>query len=290
MSNTRVSLVPLAAGLLLFAAACSDSTSPAPSTAMTDAQASLVAEASTFDADEIVEIGVTDPASALALAPSSVEPVSLCVPVVTPFPPDNSDGDAVPDSMRVEFTSCVFTRGEMTHTLDGIIDMIDPTPTLTDWDVRWVFTGFTRTLANAMNDRTMSARFDGTRQVAATADTLGITMTNFLTTVTHANGVSSTHLKNWVVKFTADTPGSIVLGEPLPAGDLGITGSSVWERLDATWDVANTTPTPLHFNPACTVAPRFDGGTLVHVVTRNGVTATFQVEFTACGTYTVTRL
>jgi hypothetical protein len=35
--------------------------------------------------------------------------------------------------------------------------------------------------------------------------------------------------------------------------------------------------------------PRFDAGTLTAVVTRNGATSTVTVQFTACGTYTVTR-
>ncbi len=290
MSRMRALSTGLAAGVLLFATACDDSTSPTTSAVLTDAQAKLVAEASVVDADEIVEFAGFDMMNGMPMAPALVDPAVVCTPLITPFPPVDSDEDMVPDSVRIEFTGCTFTRGMMTHTLDGTVNVIDPTPSLTDWDIRWVFTDFSRTLANSASGLTVSALFDGTRQVAATADTMGVTMTNFLTVFTHANGVASSHLKNWVVKFTADVPGSILLGYPLPAGDLAITGNSTWERLDRTWDIANSTPTPLHFNPACEVAPRFDAGILVHVATRDGVTVSYQVEFTACGTYTVTRL
>jgi hypothetical protein len=53
--------------------------------------------------------------------------------------------------------------------------------------------------------------------------------------------------------------------------------------------VTVTTNPALHYNATCTVVPRFDAGTLTAVVTRNGATSTVTVQFTACGTYTVTR-
>lgn len=291
MSITRRQLGSFAAALLLLGAvACDDSSGPTTTETLTAAQADLVAEVVTVDLDEIIETGSFDAGTGMPMASGVADPVTVCVPAITPFPPTNSDEDAVPDSVRFEFTDCTFTRGAMTHTLDGIVDVIDPTPTLTDFDIRTVFTSFSRTLANSVTGRTHTALFDGSREWAATADTLGMTMTNFLTAFTYPNGASASHLKNWVAKFTADTPGSIVLGEPLPAGELVVTGTSKWERSGVTWDLVASTPTPLHFNPGCTVAPRFDSGILLHAVTRSGSTVTLQIEFTACGTYTVTRL
>jgi len=291
MSITRAQLGSFAAALLLLGAvACDDSSGPTTTETLTAAQADLVAEVVTVDVDEIIETGSFDAVTGMPMASGVADPVTVCVPTVTPFPPTNSDEDAVPDSVRFEFTDCTFTRGAMTHTLDGIVDVIDPTPTLTDFDIRTVFTSFSRTLANSVTGRTHSALFDGSREWAATADTLGMTMTNFLTEFTYPNGTSASHLKNWVAKFTADTPGSIVLGEPLPAGEIVVTGTSTWVRSGVTWDLVASTPTPLHFNPACMVAPRFDSGILLHAVTRSDLTVTLQIEFTACGTYTVTRL
>ncbi len=291
MSIMRTQLGLVAAALLLLGVvACNDSSGPTTTETLTAAQADLVAEVVTVDLDEIIEAGSFDASTAMPMALGLTDPVTVCVPTITPFPPTNSDEDAVPDSVRFEFAECSFTRGAMTHTLDGIIDVVDPTPTITDFDIRTVFTSFSRTLANSVSGRIHSALFDGTREWAATSDTLGMTMTNFLTEFTYPNGTSASHLKNWVAKFTADTPGSIVLGSPLPAGELVVTGTSTWERTEVTWDLVASTPTPLHFNPACTVAPRFDGGVLLHAVTRSDSTVTVQIEFTACGAYTVTRL
>jgi hypothetical protein len=291
MSFIRTSLMPLgAACLLVGAVACSDSSSPTTAPALSKAQADSVAEVVTVDASEVIEASGFNMTTGLALAPPMGAPPLSCMPAITPFPPTNSDEDIVPDSVRFQYTNCSFTRGVMTHTLDGTIDVIDPTPTVSDLDIRTTFTNFSRTLFNSATDRTVSALFDGTRELAATPDTLGVTMTDFLTAFTFANGATGSHLKNWTAKFTADVPGSISLGNPLPAGLLTITGSSSWTRLDQSWTIATTTPTALHFTPACTVSPRFDDGVLVHVVTRGDATATFQVTFTACGTYTVTRL
>ena len=288
---TYTRLMSLSATVLLLGlVACDEATAPTTTAVLTNAQADSVALVTTVDAAEVIEAGAISMSTGLALSPPVAGPTLSCEPVVTPFPPVNSDEDMVPDSVRFEYTDCTFTRGMMTHTLNGAIDIIDPTPTLTDFDIRTVFTAFTRTLTNSATDQTMSAMFDGSRQLAATVDTLGVTMTNFLTAFTYPNDATASHLKNWVAKFTADVPGSIALGEPLPAGMLTVTGNSTWTRLSQSWAMTTTTPTPLHFNPACTVAPRFDDGTLIHTVTRLEATATFEVEFTACGQYTVTRL
>ena len=50
-----------------------------------------------------------------------------------------------------------------------------------------------------------------------------------------------------------------------------------------------STDVPLHYNAECTVAPKFDAGKLVIVMTRGDRTATVTIEYTACGQYTVTR-
>ena len=215
---TYTRLMSLSATVLLLGlVACDEATAPTTTAVLTNAQADSVALVTTVDAAEVIEAGAISMSTGLALSPPVAGPTLSCEPVVTPFPPVNSDEDMVPDSVRFEYTDCTFTRGMMTHTLNGAIDIIDPTPTLTDFDIRTVFTAFTRTLTNSATDQTMSAMFDGSRQLAATVDTLGVTMTNFLTAFTYPNDATASHLKNWVAKFTADVPGSIALGEPLPA-------------------------------------------------------------------------
>src|SRR5262249_47079523 len=130
---------------------------------------------------------------------------------------------------------------------------------------------------------------NGTREWGGSADTLGHTISNFVTDLTFPNGSVATHTKNWVGKFTADVAGTIILGLPLPAGGWTINGASTWTKGARTWNVSVTTSTPLHFNPTCTAAPRFDAGQLDLVVTRNSQTFNVTIQFTGCGAFVVTR-
>jgi hypothetical protein len=102
-------------------------------------------------------------------------------------------------------------------------------------------------------------------------------------------GQTATHVRDWVGKFTADVPGTIVLGNPLPAGGVVINGTSDWTKNARTWSAAVTTVTALHYNPACVDPPRFDAGELHLVVTRDLTSSIVTIQFPACGQYTVTR-
>jgi len=283
----------LVAGAMLVSLACGDdSSSPSTTESLNAAQASALGEGIAVDVVEMIDASDFDPTSGMSLlrAASINGPPSGCNVAVTPSAPVNSDADAVPDSVRFDYTTCTFTRGAMTHTLSGTIDVLDPTPTTTDLAVRMVFTSFMRSLFNSVTDKTVSALMDGERLIVLTSDSLTHTVTDFQTDYTFATGVTATHLKNWAGKFYADVPGAIVLGSPLPAGLLTLNGTSDWVRDGKTWNVVTTTNIPLHFDPACTALPPFDAGKLTHTVTRGDLVTTVEVEFTNCGVYTVTRI
>ena len=70
---------------------------------------------------------------------------------------------------------------------------------------------------------------------------------------------------------------------------LDIAGTSTWTHGSNSYSLAVTTAPALHYNASCTVAPRFDAGTLAMTVTKNGVTSNVTIQFTACGQFTVTR-
>jgi hypothetical protein len=288
-STTACALV---VGAVLVSVACGDdSNSPSNTESLNAAQAAVLGEGVAVDVTEMIDASDFDPASGISLlrGASINGPPSGCNVSVTPSAPVNSDADAVPDSVRFDYAACVFTRGAMTHTLSGVIDVLDPTPTTTDLAVRMVFTGFQRSLFNSVTDKTVSALMDGERLIVLTSDSLTHTVTDFQTDFTLASGVTGTHLKNWVGKFYADVPGAIVLGSPLPAGLLSVNGTSDWIRDGKTWNVVTTTNVPLHFDPACTAVPPFDAGKLTHTVTKGDLSTTVVVEFTNCGAYTVTR-
>ena len=284
----------LVAGAMLVSLACGDdSSSPSSTEALNAAQAAALGEGVSVEVAEMIDASDFDPTTGMSLlrgAVTLVGPPSGCTVDVSPTTPANSDSDAVPDSVRFDYATCVFTRGAMTHTLSGTIDVLDPTPTTTDLAVRMVFTSFMRSLFNSVTDKTVSALMDGERLIVLTSDSLTHTVTDFQTDFTFANGATGTHVKDWVAKFYSDVPGDIVLGSPLPAGLLTLNGTSDWVRDGKTWNVVTTTNIPLHFDPACTALPPFDAGKLTHIVTRGDLSTTVVVEFTNCGVYTVTRI
>ena len=277
-----------ATALALGLAACSSM--EGPNAMLTQQEAQSLADVIVADAASLSDAAAYNAASGvpMASAPASQSATTAC-PTKSPLPVTNSDGDPVPDSVHFDFTGCIIQQPLETITLSGAIDYVDPTPTTTDHSVRVRFTDFTRTVMNFLSGKTRSVELNGVRTFTGTADALEHTETNFRTVYTFADGSTATHLKTWSSTFTADVPGSIQFGSPLPSGTWNITGTSTSTRGDKSYSLSVTTNPPLHYNAACTVAPKFDAGTISAVVTRNAQTTNITVQFTACGQFTVTR-
>ena len=299
MTGTRFPRrLALAATLTLLLGACADGSAPSGSSGniLTQVQANDISADVTSDLDELAELSTYDAANGVPLsapAPAAIlgAPPAPCV-TGAPNPPVNSDGDAVPDSVRFGYDACVFTRGAgvVTDSLGGTIDFIDPLPNTTSLGVRHVFTNFTRARINtAVPLRSFMAVHNGTREWGGNADTLGHTITGFTSVWTHPSGRTTTHTKDWVATFTATTPGTISLLTPLPAGSFVVGGTGSWATANRSWSVSTSTVTPLAYDPSCTGAPRFTAGELDLVVTRGGETTYVNILFTQCGQYLVTR-
>jgi len=289
--------VALALGLIL--SGCSDSNSPSTTTDLlssTDAQTigddvaselGDLSDASSFDASTGLPFAATATGSA-----NSLTPPPACI-TVSPTPPVNSDGDIVPDSMRLDYSNCEFSRanGNILDSLTGSIDFIDPLPNTTSIGVRHRFIDFgLKRVVVPFPLRTFSTVSNGVREWGGNADTLGHTITDFTTTVTHAaSGRQSSHVRNWVGKFTADTAGTIAFGSPLPIGIWTVNGTGTWATGNRSWSVTTQTVTPMHYDPTCNVAPQLDSGEVALTVTRNNQSVSVTITFTACGQYTVTR-
>jgi hypothetical protein len=295
---SRPPIKPGAAAMILAVAlgACSDGNGPSGSSnILTQVQASEISADVAQDIDDLAELSIYDESNGVPLSAGQPRPLAAppaaCV-TVEPNPPTNSDGDAVPDSVRFIYDACIFTRGAgtVTDSLSGTIDFLDPLPLAASLGVRHVFTDFTRKRTNtAFPLRSFMAVHNGTREWGGNADTLGHTISDFVTVWTHPSGRTTTHTKDWVAKFTASTPGTISLITPLPAGSFTVAGTGSWTTLSRTFTVAVSTVAPLVYDPTCTVAPRFTSGELALVVTRNTEVTNVSIVFTACGQYTVTR-
>jgi hypothetical protein len=302
MRRTSRTIWRLAAGTIAVAlfAACSTSPSTAPSTSLqnpvlTQPQANAVAEVVATDAASLVGGATLDAATgapfavapmpgAPALGPSS----ATCTPTRTPSPPTNSDGDPVPDSVRIDFTGCTFTGDGHTATLSGSIDIVDPTPTTPDRAFRTRSNAFTRTVTNTTTGTTRSVVENGVRSVVGTADQIQL-LDTMRTDYTYGTGATASHDRKWAATFVADQAGSIQMGSRLPSGTWSVSGSSTWTSGTNSYSLSVTTGDPLHYNASCSVEPRFDSGKLTAVVTKGTASTTVTIQFTACGQYTVTR-
>jgi hypothetical protein len=282
----------LAASIALGSAACDNSTAPinaSLSKGLADSMASV------FVADAQGEIDFPTASGAVGFAPGAapaavgpaLAPPPACVSL-TPASPTNSDGDRVPDSVRLTFNDCAISYIVGSDTVRGSIDVVDPTPSATDHAVKHVFTDLARIHVGALG-REASITLNGSRQIQGDSAVLALTSVNFRTDYLWPNGTSASHVRSWTVTFSADTAGTIQPDAELPHGSLSIQGNSSWTRGSNTWSIVASTPTPLHFDPTCGVRPMFDAGTFQAVVTRNSATTNLTIQFTACGTYTVTR-
>jgi hypothetical protein len=294
---------PLKSGALLLGtailtlSACNDGSGPSIGTnLLTSAQVQDIGQDVAEDVVEMTDGSVYDASTGINLAGATSSGVRLtsvppaCV-TVSPSSPTNSDGDIVPDSVRLSY-DCGFLRagGQLVDSLTGSIDFIDPLPLLSSIGVKHIFTDFTRKRINSPFPlRSFTAVHNGTREWGGNSDTLGHTITNFTSVWTHVSGRQATHEKDWVAKFTATTPGSIGLGIPLPAGGWTLGGTSTWSTANRNWSVAVTTAEPLQYDPSCQVTPRLTDGTLNLVVTRNGEVTNVEIVFLNCGQYQVTK-
>lgn len=294
MRNRERKLASLALGmaLALAIAACSNDAAGPGQPTLTQAEADLLAQAVTADVDAMLQGAGMSNSDDVRLPAAPVElgdhPGARCVPDRSPSPPQNSDADPVPDSVRLDFTGCVISTPRATITYSGTIDIIDPTPVDSDFAVKTVYTAFTRSQTRLISGNTTSVTLNGTRSFLRNSSVLQHTERNFRTDITFPDGSAAAHVKNWSSTFTADVAGSITRG-PLPSGTWAISGSSTWTRGDRSYALTVSTDPVLHYDGSCTEAPRFDSGKLTAVVTRGERTSTVTIAFTACGQYTVTR-
>src|SRR5213592_3737652 len=267
----------LAAGTITFAVftACSpDSPSTSPNPVLTQPEANAVAEVVATDAASLAGGATLVAATCMPFAaapmpgaPAMAMPTAGCTPTRSPSPPTNSDGDPVPDSVRIDFTGCTFTGDGHTVTLSGSIDIVDPTPGTTDRAFRTRSNAFTRAMTNSATGTTRSVVENGVRSVVGTADQIQLLDTT-QTDYTYGSGATASHARKWLATFAADQAGSIQMGSRLPSGNWTISGSSTYTSSTNSYSLSVSTSDPLHYNASCTVEPRFDSGTLTAVVTK----------------------
>src|SRR5207249_10652940 len=105
-----------------------------------------------------------------------------------------------------------------TVTLSGSIDIVDPTPAITDRALRTRSNAFTRTVTNATTGTTRSVVENGVRSVVPTADQVQLAAT-MTTEYTFASGTTASHVRKCLATLTADQARAIQVGPRLPSRD-----------------------------------------------------------------------
>src|SRR5689334_15278372 len=215
-----------AVAALAFAACKTDNMAPntrvpALSRAQADSVGQVMVTEAQNELDGITLSGLSfGPAMAAPLGPMAADGLN-CIPTFSPTPVVNSDGDRVPDSVRITFPNCGFVEGDEADTISGSIDVIDPTPTVTDRARKLVFTDFRR--VEVEEGRTRSSLVNGARESLRDSSQIVQSETNFATIFAFGDGDTATSNRNWNATFTADTAGTIREDAPLPSGTVNIT-------------------------------------------------------------------
>src|SRR6266513_3120463 len=125
----------------LFTACSPDSPTTSPNPVLTQPEANAMAEVVATDAAALSQGATFDAATG---APFGVDPMmgapsmptssATCTPTRSPSPPVNSDGDPVPDSVRVDFAGCTTSRGSYTANQAGSIQVGSRLPS-GDWTI-----------------------------------------------------------------------------------------------------------------------------------------------------------
>lgn len=282
----------LVVGAIGALAACRTEQMASPHTSiLTQAQADSLGDV--VSADVQSELDAATASSGLGFIPGApVGPLTanplFCVPQISPMPPADADADRVPDSVRITFDNCAIGYNNQ-DTVRGTIDIVDPTPKIRDRSIKQVFTDFARIFVDR-HGHPASITVNGSREIIRDSAEISQHSNNFSTVYAFGTADTATDLRNWAIVFTADVPGTIQRDAPLPSGTLTIEGTST-VTFDKTtvFSLTVSTPTTLHRNASCMQRPQFDSGKVVAMVTRQGVTATITIEFTACGQFTVTK-
>jgi len=193
-------------------AACRTEQVVSPHTSiLTQAQADSLGDV--VSADVQSELDAATASSGLGFIPGApVGPLTanplFCVPQISPTPPADADSDRVPDSVRINFDNCAIGFNNQ-DTVRGTIDVVDPTPTITDRSIKQAFTDFERIFTDR-HGHEASLSVNGTRAVIRDSAEISQSSTDFSTVYKFADGDSVADLRNWAIVFTADVPHAYV--------------------------------------------------------------------------------
>ena len=219
---------------------------------------------------------VGGPALGVRGNPQLFSPTSC--PSFEPDPFPDADTDGVPDNTLFSFDSdtCDETTETGTTNYFGSVRVSDP-GTNVGYDLEINGLGITYTPVGPGN--TEGIRWDGFRSLQGNASVISLDEGFDFSYLVGPSTVIRLRTQ-WDVSYVADVAGSIVFGDPLPAGDLDVDGALTAEGEGERFILVVNTLAPLAYDPVCD--DFVDGTFQVYAQGREGEGAV-QVNFNACG-------
>lgn len=195
----------------------------------------------------------------------------------------DADGDGILDDATLTFTAppceVAFRRGALEVT--GVIEILDPNFAnnqgfnLTYDDLTWAY-------VDSIGDRDYAATRNGTRSRLGSSN--AATLTTDVTIVRQRpNRANTTVTLDLTHSFTAATPGTLLVGQPIPSGSLSIAGTARWQRSTEDWSLTVATPVPLVYDATCGASPRLTAGALTLTGTISGQSGVLRFTWSQCG-------
>jgi hypothetical protein len=203
--------------------------------------------------------------------------------VLEPFPPEDTDGDGVPNTLTITFAlpACSFVHDRYTVEITGTVLITDPSEI--DFGFQVEVDELQEKLIGS-DGRFELRRLDGLVRVLRSAREFSVIDR---TTATRESSDHSAAVleKDWEVHFLADEGETIDGWRHLPSGTLTVNGSTIRTRGDHvhSLQIATDATAPLHFDATCEADQKFDAGVLVITKARGEERVTITVTFTGCG-------
>lgn len=231
--------------------------------------------------DEVEAVASTLTLIGQGLPPGFTPPAGC--PTATGGSANDTDGDGIPNDQTFTFANppCTFAgvRGG-TFDITGQLRIRDTTTDTTSYNLTLTDLAWTGTDPAAT--RTFTAIRNGTRRRTGSNSTVSLATDLTIARQRPGRATATIDLVT-TATFTTDG-GTVVIGQPLPAGGIVISGTFQWQRSSEDWSLSVATPAPLHFDPGCVTTPQqVDSGTVTLTGTVSGVAGVLAIKWSACG-------
>ena len=211
---------------------------------------------------------------------SNLRAKPACV-TVTPSPLVDTDGDGVADTATYSF-NCTKTGVFFSSSKTGTLVVNDPSSDALVWGFDST-ANLTESRTNLTTGKTVTEVRKGSRSPRKTADQ--VVQSHNITVTRSVTGEPDATITNlWNYTFNATTPGSIVMGQPLPAGTASLAGNWSFSRDTKSRTYSVTTISPLQYDPNCSEPLKIVAGKIRGTLVNNSGEGFIEITYNACGT------